>query len=250
MEKVITIRQLQEIYLEMLSEFHEFCVANNLTYYMVDGTLLGAVREQGFIPWDDDVDIEMLREDYLRFEKIFKEDEDYVLQTYKNDPYYMQPYAKVRDKHSVVIESYLSKSYKYQGVFVDIFPIESTHKFMNVVTFIPIWLNIKYFAHGMKSKLGRFFIKALKWFSFCLVYITRAIMWLIPGKKLRHTYGAWCYHVERYDKELFPLTTIEFEGYHFPVPRDTEAYLHRLYGDYMKIPDVKATHMQQVEFLK
>lgn len=67
MERSITIRQLQEIYLTMLKEFHDFCIENGLTYYMVGGTLLGAVREKGFIPWDDDVDLAMPRDDYERF---------------------------------------------------------------------------------------------------------------------------------------------------------------------------------------
>jgi lipopolysaccharide cholinephosphotransferase len=75
-------------------------------------------------------------------------------------------------------------------------------------------------------------------------------MKLVPGKKLRHTYGAWCYEVERYNDELYPLTSVEFEGYEFPAPGNVDAYLRRLYGNYMQIPDVKQTHVKTIEFLE
>ena len=101
-----------------------------------------------------------------------------------------------------------------------------------------------------KNKLGRGLIKALKMCQFGLIHIIRALMKLVPGKKLRHTYGAWCYKVERYNDELYPLTSVKFEGYEFPVPSNVDAYLRRLYGNYMQIPDVKETHVKTIEFLK
>ena len=234
--------------LEVLLHIDKICKEHNIPYWLSSGTLLGAVRHGGFIPWDDDVDIEMLREDYLRFEEIFKEDDDYVLQTYKNDTYYFMPYAKVRDKHSIVTEGFFGENYKYRGVFVDIFPMEYAHKFMNIITYLPIRLLTHCEVRYKKSRLGKFLFKPIKAFAYAQICIIRALMRLVPGKKLRHAYGAWCYKVERYENELDPLTMVEFEGHQFPAPCDTDAYLRRLYGDYMKIPEVKVTHMQQVEF--
>lgn len=75
-------------------------------------------------------------------------------------------------------------------------------------------------------------------------------MKLVPGKKFGHTYGAWYYKVERCEQDIFPLTTVIFEGREFPAPHDVDAYLRRQYGDYMKIPDKKEAHMQRVEFLE
>ena len=244
------LRKQQLRMLEILLHIDKICKEHNIPYWLSSGTLLGAVRHGGFIPWDDDLDIEMLREDYLRFEKIFKEDEDYVLQTYKNDLCYMQPYAKVRDKHTALIEHDGGGEYKYKGCFVDIFPMEYTHKSMNFLTWVPIWFMTKYVTKCRNSKFGRALITVLKTCQFGLIHIIRALMKLVPGKKLRHTYGAWCYEVERYNDELYPLTRVEFEGYEFPAPGNVDAYLRRLYGNYMQIPDVKQTHVKQIEFLK
>jgi lipopolysaccharide cholinephosphotransferase len=244
------LRKLQMRELDILLYVDKICKENNIQYWLCAGTLLGAVRHEGFIPWDDDIDIEMSREDYLRFEKIFKESDDYVLQTYKNDPYYMMPYAKVRDKHSIVREAYFSESYKYQGVFVDIFPMEYTHKFMNAITYLPIRLLSRCEVRYRNSRLCKFLSKPIKTFAYGQIWIIRGLMKLVPGKKFGHTYGAWYYKVERCKQDIFPLTTVIFEGREFPAPHDVDAYLRRQYGDYMKIPDKKEAHMQRVDFLK
>ena len=243
------LRKLQMRELDILLYVDKICKENNIQYWLCAGTLLGAVRHGGFIPWDDDIDIEMSREDYLRFEKIFKESDDYVLQTYKNDPYYMMPYAKVRDKHSILTESFFGEEYKYRGVFIDIFPMEQVHKSMNVVSYIPIWFMIRRAVRYRKSKLGRSFIRVAKGLSFGFIKVLRMLMKLVPGKKFGHTYGAWYYKVERCKQDIFPLTTVIFEGREFPAPHDVDAYLRRQYGDYMKLPDRRISHMQQVEFL-
>lgn len=244
------LRKQQMRSLDILLQIDKICKEHNIPYWLSSGTALGAMRHGGYIPWDDDVDIEMLREDYLRFEKIFKESDDYVLQTYKNDPYYMQPYAKFRDKHSVLIEhNQAGGEYKYKGCFVDIFPMEPTHKFMNVVTYVPLWFIVKYVIRYRGNKFGRILIKLLKSCCFAWIQVVRVIMRLVPGKMLRHTYGAWCYKIERCESELFPLSMIKFEGYEFPAPHDMDGYLRRMYGDYMKIPDIKETHTSTIEFL-
>lgn len=244
------LRKHQLRALKILIHIDKICKKHNIKYWLSSGTLLGAVRHGGFIPWDDDVDIEMLREDYLRFEKVFKEDDDYVLQTYKNDPYYMMPYAKVRDKLSIVTEAYFSESYKYQGVFVDIFPMEYAHKFMSIITYLPIRLLTCCEVRYKNSGLGKCLFKPIKAFTYCQIWLVRALMKLVPGKKLRYTYGTWCYNErERYEKELFPLSAINFEGHSFPIPRDIETYLRGIYGNYMKLPDRRISHMQQVQFL-
>lgn len=126
-----TLRQYQLHLLEMLKWFDNFCQKNKITYWLSSGTCLGAVRHSGFIPWDDDVDVEMLREDYLKLEKLFKETDDYALQTFKNDKYYCLPFAKLRDKHSKIVEpatNGLDNYYKYQGAFIDIFQLEYSPK--------------------------------------------------------------------------------------------------------------------------
>ena len=243
------LRRQQMRMLEILLHIDKICKENNIPYWLSSGTLLGAVRHEGFIPWDDDVDIEMMREDYLRFEKIFKETDDYVLQTHKNDPFYMMPYAKVRDKHTVLTESYNGEEYKYKGVFVDIFVIEHTHKIMNFATYVPIWLLSKCACGKVLSGFARWMFMFCKKIVFASISLLRVMFNLVPGKKLRHTYGTWCYNEgERYSEELFPLDTAKFEEYELPIPLDTDAYLKRLYGDYMRLPEVKEIHTVDVEF--
>lgn len=244
------LRRQQMRMLEILLHIDKICKENNIPYWLSSGTLLGAVRHEGFIPWDDDVDIEMMREDYLRFEKIFKETDDYVLQTHKNDPFYMMPYAKVRDKHTSMVELGGSGSeYKYRGVFVDIFVIEHTHEIMNFATYAPIWLLSKWTCGKVLNGFARWVFMFCKKIIFATISLLRVILKLVPGKKLRHTYGTWCYNEgERYNEELFPLNIMEFEGYELPIPHNANAYLERLYGDYMRLPEVKEIHTAKVEF--
>ena len=244
------LRRQQMKMLDILLHIDKICKEHNIPYWLSSGTLLGAVRHGGFIPWDDDVDIEMFREDYLRFEKVFKEDDDYVLQTYKNDPYYVMPYAKVRDKHSVLIEHHSGQQYKYKGVFVDIFQMEETHWFTSKITASMVRKLIRFSGVSSMSKFCKFYVSLLKKVVFWTISIVvRPLDKLFRGKNMRHTYGTWCYKIERYKEELLPFKTISFEGYDFPIPCNTEAYLHRAYGDYMKISEEKATHVKEIEFL-
>ena len=80
--------------------------------------------------------------------------------------------------------------------------------------------------------------------------IVRVVDKLIPGKKLRHTYGTWCYRVSRREYDILPLTNIPFEGHEFPAPKNADAYLTKLYGEYMTIPEVQDVHVKHIEFLK
>ena len=124
------LRQHQLKLLEMLVYFDKVCKENSIHYWLSSGTCLGAVRHGGFIPWDDDLDVEMMREDYLKLEKIFHETDDYILQTWKNDLFYTISFAKLRDKHSVVYDSLC----QYRGYFIDIFALEYTARPISFIT--------------------------------------------------------------------------------------------------------------------
>ena len=113
------LREHQLRMLEMLDYFDKLCKKNGIRYWLSSGTCLGAIRHGGFIPWDDDVDIEMLRSDYIKLEKIFKETNEYILQTWRNDKYYCLSFAKMRDKRTQIYNSL----FKYKGIFIDILVI-------------------------------------------------------------------------------------------------------------------------------
>lgn len=120
------INALQKKLLEMLGWFHDFCVTNNLIYYAIGGTILGAKRHAGFIPWDDDIDIGMPRTDYTRLCHILSQkpiDSRFVLETpYTADPDYCFPFCKLYDTTTTLIEN--SKHQLIRGIYIDIFPID------------------------------------------------------------------------------------------------------------------------------
>ena len=118
------LRRQQLRMLDILLYVDKVCKEHNIRYWLSSGTLLGAVRHGGFIPWDDDLDIEMLREDYEKFLKVFPENKDFALQTIQNDPNYFLGFAKVRDLHSQISEFDMDKYYKYRGLFIDVFSLE------------------------------------------------------------------------------------------------------------------------------
>ena len=109
------LRRQQMKMLDILLHVDRVCKEHNINYWLSSGTLLGAVRHGGFIPWDDDLDIEMLREDFLRFKSVFKDTESYIIQTHENDLHYIMPYVKVRDTQSIIEEHSGGENFKYKG---------------------------------------------------------------------------------------------------------------------------------------
>ena len=121
MKPITTTKELQRIEAGILSEIHDFCMKRGLRYTLCGGTLLGAIRHKGFIPWDDDVDISMPRPDYERFCREFSASNCSV-HCFENDRTHCYPYAKVYDDRTVLVEA----SYRQAkaGVYVDVFPVD------------------------------------------------------------------------------------------------------------------------------
>lgn len=120
------LRELQITQLEILEYVDEFCKKHEIKYSLYAGTLLGAVRHKGFIPWDDDLDICMSRDDYNRFIELWDNEihEKFLLQNKENTPSFTQSFTKIRKKNTLFIqEDDLDKDYS-KGIFIDIFPID------------------------------------------------------------------------------------------------------------------------------
>ena len=121
-----TLRKAQLRMLEILKVFDSICAKHGIEYTLDGGTLLGAVRHEGFIPWDDDLDINVMRDDFFKLRKILPNElpDNLVYQDYTTEPYFPTPLAKIRDKHSYVYEEPCTERFKEKGIFIDIIPIE------------------------------------------------------------------------------------------------------------------------------
>lgn len=250
------LRRQQLRMLELLEVIDVICRKHQIPYWLSSGTLIGAARHKGFIPWDDDLDIEMLRSDYLRLLKVLPQElpDNLALQTNETDPNYIFIYGKLRDKDSHLEEtnSY-DRIFHYTGIYIDIFPLEK-------IPYCLAWigghmqgqiynqLNNKNIKESTLYKR----IRRIYHFNTRIGFpILRFIAKLFPGKELRHSFGT-AYFKPRYTDDIFPLTEMEFEGKMFPVPRQTDAVLRKIYGDYMQLPDLKNIHphYNKLEFYK
>ena len=121
------LREVQLTELEMLTEVHRICQKREIPYVIIAGTLLGAVRHGGFIPWDDDVDVALLRKDYERFRRACEEELDterFVFQDDRNTPGYRWGYGKLRRKNTLFLREHQENMPYFQGIFLDVFPLD------------------------------------------------------------------------------------------------------------------------------
>lgn len=240
------LRQQQLRMLELLNVIDIICKKYQIPYWLSSGTLIGAARHKGFIPWDDDLDIEMLRPDYLRLIKVLPKElpSHIALQTNDTDPNFISIYGKIRDRMSYLEEtnSY-DRIFKERGIYIDIFPIER-------VPYCLAWISghmqgqIYNQLNNKKLKEKTIIrrIRKIYWFNTRIGFpILRLISKFIPGKEYRHSFGT-AFFKPRYLKDIFPLTEMEFEGKMFPVPHNTDSLLRKIYGDYMKLPNLEKIH--------
>ena len=231
------LRLQQRRMLDILLHINGVCSKYGIKYWLSSGTLLGAVRHGGFIPWDDDLDIEMLREDFCKFIEVFEDSDEFVLQTRKTDRYYMLPFAKVRDRYSLLDEMGNNLNYKHKGLFVDIFCLEESPRFAYVGYGVAMHLMLQ-LQRGRSGGFVRAMTTLNKRLFYGSVYLLRPLLRLLPCKRLNHLYGCgprWrCRHIE----SIMPLSSVEFEGHTLPAPHDTDAYLSQMFGDYMALPNL------------
>lgn len=264
-----TLRQAQLVMLRMLCIVDDICKRHNLKYWLCSGTLLGAVRHKGFIPWDDDLDICMLREDYESFLTIAQEEfpADMLIQTRELDKLYdyLPLPCKVRDKNSLIISEGLENKRYNMGLFIDIFPADRYH--LDKKLFSKEKRKKEYFfilAKGIDQELSR-----NKSFTRKLISYSSPIFKLLAKKYLREIkkdininkgLGTNCYIGHGLDtpwrryfdySEIFPLQQATFEGYSFFVPNNTHSYLCELYGEtYMTPPPEKDRISKHAKILK
>lgn len=246
------LRRLQLRMLDILLEIDRICQKHHIRYWLSSGTLIGALRHGGFIPWDDDLDIEMMREDYLKLMKVLPDElPDWLaLQNSDTDPHYFFFYAKIRDRRSKMHENTnYDRIWKEQGIYIDIFPMEKhpigLHKLTEktVGHMYKIWRTSTDDTKSIKQVRRIFDFNDQFLFPFL-----RILCRLLPNKVITSGMGI-PYHNPRFEDEIFPLTTHEFEGHELPVPANADAHLRHIYGNYMQLPDLDklAPHVAKLE---
>ena len=258
----MTLKDIQDVSLEIMKDIHEFCVANDIHYSLAYGTLLGAVRHKGFIPWDDDADIIMPRPDFERFFKLYAERGKYKA-AHPTQSYLA--FGRVYDTEKTLVKSDVPWKKGESGIWVDIFPIDSVSDDREEFT-----RYFKEIRHLSRQQIRRRKVKRPFWrlrFKKKMQYIRAKF-----GKSLEKVQREYIHKLsllnygstkhcaqltapdninEYFDREIMEhYTGIEFEGNTFNAVKDYDALLQLCYGDYMQLPPVEDRVPKQISYIK
>ena len=260
-----SLRTLQLLELELLQEVDRICRKCGIHYNIIAGTLLGAVRHRGFIPWDDDADVAMLRGEYERFREACRTELDterFCFQDHTVTPGYRWGYGKLRRKDTVFLREHQEHMPYEQGVFIDVFPLDAVpdHRFGRALVNFDCFLIRKF----LWARVGR---KADKSPFRRALY---AVMDLVPEKRTLRRLDRRIRRAGRRDTGwvrilTFPTPNREygyrrewyageepavFEGIVFPGTADPDGYLRFKFGDYMQLPPPEQRRTHPVSQLK
>ena len=253
----VSISDLKQCIVGIMDEIHTFCQEHNIRYYLMQGTLLGSVRHQGFIPWDDDLDIGMFREDYEKFCKLFHSDNSYELRCIQNNKDYYLPFGKVIDTRTILQEEVHTA--KPIGAYVDVFILDYVEKdsakltnyykrslkttledlrYMQLRKNRPLWKNALILAGHL------LYPRSIHKMAWDRDQRAIAVSSRKPTQWVSNLHSPWG------DREVVPASCFEdvkeypFEGRTYYGPADYDTYLSMLYGDYMTPPppEKQVTH--------
>ena len=256
------MNELQEKQLSILKEFVRVCESHHLTYFLCGGSMLGAIRHHGFIPWDDDIDVMMPRKDYDEYVKLQSEYEGtpYFIQTYKTDPHYPYSFAKLRDSSTTYIEDFFKNHQFNHGVWIDIFPLDGASKVMKPAKkcknrIMRVWLN--YYLCYLPALFRK--VRKQTFFKDILLNIVAFFFWWgnIAHYRNKHmdnicrklpfdsspmvaNHFGFNMDKEAMDASIFKeAIQVPFEDMRVNVPKRYDEYLRNIYGDYMKLPPIE-----------
>ena len=255
--KKLELNELQGIMLKTIKRIHSFCLENQIKYYIIGGTLLGSIRHEGFIPWDDDIDIAMCRDDFEKFRSLFLQDKsfpDLFLQDYKTDKDFGLSLMRVCIKGTYLDWPAQNHLRNCKNAYIDIFPLDKVplkeklqKKQAARIRLINQLCNIKLYKVGESSS---FFVSILK-------HVLHVLLKLIPIKylvkvrnKVMQKYdnnenltnvcsmqSHYSYKKQNMNYNIYGQPVLyKFEDTYLMGPQDYDAYLKQLFGDYMVLP--------------
>ena len=240
------LHKLWEHELIILDEFVRICKKHNLQYFLMWGTLIGAVRHGGFIPWDDDIDVCMPREEYKKFLKIAPSElgEKFFLQYSKTDKYTPAPFAKIRLNNTAFYEKDDDNFKRHRGIFIDIIPLDSRKQKEGVFYKIKRKIATTIKNHIVKKLQG----KSTK-HTFYLNLFPCSLLASVRDKLYEGKgdyYESWGFVFAKSDFD--PAVELEFCGKKYSVPKNYDSVLTNVYGNYMELPpeDKRVAHFPEV----
>lgn len=264
--KEILLPEMKILLQDILYEFANFCEENNLRYYLSYGTLLGAIRHKGFIPWDDDIDVMMPRPDYIRFLEITKGGFKNNLKvcSLENTDNYIYPFAKIIDSRTILIESSVKADINELGVYIDVFPLDGLpnsekeikkhfNRIRNLkkihgfsVSAVPSWnkvskLSLKRMIKNIIMLIIKkpFSIYGYKRIADHMDNLAQKYDFNEANKSSNLVWGVYG-DGEVMDKGCFINSVyVTFEKRQYLAPSDYHQVLSQLYGDYMQFPPLE-----------
>ena len=253
--KNISREESKKIMMDILKDISNFCDENSIRYYLAAGTLIGAIRHKGFIPWDDDIDIEIPRADYNRFIKLYREKGKYTICIpFEKNSIYL--YAKVYDNKTVKYESGIDYThFEPLGVDIDIFPIDGQPDEKHYNSFVRD-VKIRRFLHLMfynsisslknkisfKSRILRVICHIISKNVFCYLYLKSATKYSFENSTIAGFITPYKgYDLKhRHRKEVYQdRVKVQFEDGLFWAPIGYDEYLRDVYGNYMQLPPIE-----------